>query len=79
MLVLWVCEIKVYNPLGSREQIWDTYIMCVNEYTHIFTLAATYLGLLKHLSLSYLQLLEGPLYSNITTFPVHKTEFFWYL
>ena len=34
--------VVLINPLGPRGQIWDTYVPCVNEYTRIFTLAATW-------------------------------------
>ena len=30
------------NPLGPRGQIWDTYVSCVNEFTCVSTLAATW-------------------------------------
>ena len=35
-------EDKSVNPLGPRGQIWDTYVSCVNEFTRVSTLAATW-------------------------------------
>ena len=31
-----------FNPLGPRGQIWDTYVPCVNEFTRVSTLTATW-------------------------------------